>query len=903
VELQRALTEALEQQTATAEILKVISRSAFDLQPVLETLLENASRLCAAEWGVIFRPDSEGYRMAAVYGAPPEFKEFLTRTPIPPGRGSGVGRAALERRPVQVVDVSADPEYRVTEFQRIGGFRTVLAVPMLREATLLGVFGLHRDQVRPFTEKQIQVVSTFADQAAIAIENVRLFAELQEKNLALTHAHAQVTEALEQQTATGQILGVIAASPTDVQPVFDTIARSTARLCEASNVMVFRVDGDILRLGAHHGSLPAGDVRLHRDTVSGRAVLDRQVIHLADAQAEVHEFPEGSALARGRGIRTSLSVPLVREGIAIGNIQAQRNEVRPFSDQQISLLKTFADQAVIAIENVRLFTELQEKNRALTEAHVRVTEALDQQTATSGILGVISSSPTDAQPVFDAIVRSASRLCGGEWAIVTRYDGKFLHLAAQDNPRPGSADAASSLFPHVPHPARSITARALVDSAVVHVSDVETEDLEPSTRELYRRIRLRAIIAVPMIHEGRPIGVLSVSRETPGPFSDRQTDLLRTFADQAVIAIENVRLFKELQEKNQALTQAHAQVTESLEQQTATAEILGVISSSPTDVQPVFDTIVASAVHLLGGYGAGLTRLAGDQIELVALTSIDATRDAAQRASFPRSIHSEDPNAQVIRDRVPLVIADAHTDSRLSAAARTACRVRGFQSVVLVPLLRHDEAIGTIGVTRRESGGFSDDEIALLQTFADQAVIAIENVRLFTELQTSNRELTTALDTQTATSDILRVISRSQTDVQPVFDTIVASASRLLRARSAVVTRLDGDAIDLVALTHSSSTGGAALREFFPQSLQASDGSHAQALRALAPLNVADAETEPRLSERCARTPVCVGTEARSSCRCSVRAKGLVRFQSPAPIPAVSPTTRLPSSRRSPIRR
>src|SRR5215471_2321232 len=238
VQMQGALTEALEQQTATSEVLKVISRSAFDLQPVLETLLENAARLCAAEWGVIFRPDGDAYRMAAVYGASAEFKEFLTRTPIPPGRGSGVGRAALERRPVQVADVSADPEYRVTEFQRIGGFRTVLAVPMLREGVLLGVFGLHRYKVRPFTEKQIQLVSTFADQAAIAIENVRLFNETK--------------EALEQQTATAEILRVISQSPTDVQPVFDAIAESVVQLCDSVSATVYWFDGHLIHLVAHH---------------------------------------------------------------------------------------------------------------------------------------------------------------------------------------------------------------------------------------------------------------------------------------------------------------------------------------------------------------------------------------------------------------------------------------------------------------------------------------------------------------------------------------------------------------------------------------------------------------------------------------------------------------------------
>src|SRR5262249_26320024 len=231
------LAEALDQQTATAEVLKLISRSAFDLQLVLTTLLENATRLCAAEWGVIFRPDGEVHRMAVVYGAPPEFREFLTRTAIPPGRGSGVGRAALERRTIHVVDVSADPEYESAEFQKIGGYRTVLAVPMLREGVLIGVFSLNRDEVQPFTEKQIQLVTTFANQAVIAIENVRLFNETK--------------EALERQTATGEILRVIARSPTDVQPVFDAIVGMGARLCEADFAMLARYDGTPMSLVAH----------------------------------------------------------------------------------------------------------------------------------------------------------------------------------------------------------------------------------------------------------------------------------------------------------------------------------------------------------------------------------------------------------------------------------------------------------------------------------------------------------------------------------------------------------------------------------------------------------------------------------------------------------------------------
>src|SRR5262249_21237166 len=281
-------------------------------------------------------------------------------------------------------------------------------------------------------------------------------------------------------------------------------------------------------------------------------------------------------------------------------------------------------------------------------------------------------------------------------------------------------------------------------------------------------------LAVPMIHEGRPIGVVSVSRGSRGPFSDRQITLLQTFADQAVIAIENVRLFTELQTSNRELTTA-------LDTQTATSDILRVISRSQTDVRPVFDAILASAIRLLNGYTGALTRREGDQITLAALTSTDDASDAAVKAAFPQRLHSRGAHPQTIRDRVPFNVADAHNDARLGVPEGAYASVRGYRSLVVVPLLRHEEAIGTVSVTRREPGGFTNDEIALLQTFADQAVIAIENVRLFKELETRNRDLI-------ATSDILQVISRSPTDVQPVFDAIARQAMQLCSASYGVVT-------------------------------------------------------------------------------------------------------------------
>ena len=565
----RELRVALEQQTATSELLKVIGRSTFDLQPVFETLAESAVRLCEAEQAFIFRSDGHLLRVVASQNTSPELRAFFERTPIAPGRGSVAGRAAVDGRTIHIEDVRTDPEY-TWGARQVDPIRTVLAIPMLRGAEVLGVIGVNRHEVRPFTVSQVALLETFADQAAIAIENVRLFTELQARN-------RDLTESLEQQTATSEILRVISSSPTDVQPVFDVIASSAARLCDAFDVIVLRVDGDLLRLVAHTGSMPAGDVPLHRGTLGGRTVLEHRMIHVEDLQAAVDEFPEGSAIARERGHRTTLSVPLLREGVAIGNIQVRRDEIRYFSDRHIRLLQTFADQAVIAIENVRLFKELEVRNAELTGT-------LARQTATSEVLRAISRAQTDAQPVFDIIAASALRLCGGGHSGVWLHDGKLIHLAALQNVNPEGGEALRQAFP-MPADQRSAAGRALLARSVIQVTDV-LEDRAYGLTNQAQAVGFRSFLAAPMLRDGEPIGVIGVGRPQPGPFPDQQIELLQTFADQAVIAIENVRLFTEVQARNRDLTTA-------LEQQTATGEILRVISGSPTDVQPVFDTIGA----------------------------------------------------------------------------------------------------------------------------------------------------------------------------------------------------------------------------------------------------------------------------------------------------------------------
>src|SRR5262249_40788659 len=515
----------------------------------------------------------------------------------------------------------------------------------------------------------------------------------------------------EQQTATSEILGVIASSPTDLQPVLDVVAETAARLCDSHDAQIHRVEGDMVRKVASYGDISPvfaiGEVRpfsRDRGFFVDHAILDGQTIHIHDTRAEIgDEYADVKRAVVDLGLRTALAVPLLREGIPIGAILIRRTEVRPFTDKQIALLKTFADQAVIAVENVRLFKELQTRNRDLTTT-------LDRQTATADVLRIIAQSPTDLQPVLDAIAASAVRLCAASDAVIERLEGDRLYNAAHA----GSQMKGVVGLP-LPLTRQFPGGRAILDRRPIIIDDIQAvaESEYPDTLELLKLNTIHSCAEIPLLSEGKPLGSLAVLRADVRPFTEAEIALLNTFADQAVIAIENVRLFKELQSRNRDLTTA-------LDKQTATSDILRVISQSQTDVQPVFDAIVSSGVRLLGGYGGTLTRVEGDEITLVAFTRSDEASDAATRARFPQPLHSAEGHAQAVRHRTTFNIVDVPADLRLAEAQRTSARLRGYRSLVLVPLLRHEEALGTLGVSRREPGGFTDDEIALLKTFADQ---------------------------------------------------------------------------------------------------------------------------------------------------------------------------------------
>jgi len=795
----RELTETLERQTATGEILRAISASPTDVQPVFEAIVGSAARLCEAEFSTVARFQDGMLHLAAMSNMSlAETRAYHSLFPRPPRRNFIIGRALLEGRPVHVEDVLTDPEYdpRTLEvLQTAATYRSYLAVPIVRNGAVIGVIGCGRRQMRPFTASQIELVKTFADQAVIAIENVRLFRELEVRNRALT-------ESLDQQTATSDILRVISSSPTDVRPVFAAVAESAARLCEAVDAAIWRREPDRLLLVAHHGAIRLGSIGefsipLVHATAAGRSVLDGRTIHLADAQAEAHEFHETSENARRMAFRTILCVPLMREGVAIGAIQLRRAENQPFADRQVALLQTFADQAVIAIENVRLFTEVQERNHALTES-------LQQQTATSDILRVISSSPTDIQPVFATMARSAAMLCEALDASIFRVDGGRIVFVGHHGPiDQGHGDFSPPLV------RGTVGGRSVLEGRTVQVADLQAEaDEFPDGVDNARRFGFHTILSVPLMRDGVAIGGIQLRRTEVHPFTERHIALLQTFADQAVIAIENVRLFAELEARNR-------QLTESLEQQTATGEILRTISSSPTDTQPVFDMIARNARRLCEADSAAVFTYDGTLIHLEALDNVGYAGADALRLSYPLPVTEGHATGRVILQGRPVHIQDAQADRDFNL---TGVLGAGVRTVLGVPMLRDGTPVGVIVLhTWSTPRPFSESQIALLETFADQAVIAIQNVHLFKELEARNQDLTETLEQQTATGEILRVISSSPTDVRPVFDTIAESAMRLCDGQSCQVFRYEDGQVHFVASSGRSAVAVEAARRAFPR--------------------------------------------------------------------------------------
>ncbi|MFO1313104.1 MAG: GAF domain-containing protein [Burkholderiales bacterium] len=751
VRLFNETTEALERQTATAEILKVISSSVTDAKPVFEAIVHSCRSL--------FSDSVVALRLVRNGTLEVEANIGMDTGPVPLDASTVVGSCALEGRVIHVPDmeVVAERYPRTRQMALKHGYRSAIFAPLMRNGAAVGTLGVFRRTAGAFGDKDVAQLSTFADQALIAIENARLWNETQ--------------AALARQTATADILRVISNSPTDVQPVFDAIVRSAVQNlgCDGAAVMLcdartFSVEATASRDGVPQ-PMPANVPIDPRTNLISRVIVDREVLHIPDWSAS--EVPEAErSLPHLAWIRSSLMLPMMRDGTCIGVLVLARAEPLAFRDDEIDQALSFVDQAVIAIQNTRLFNETQ--------------EALARQTATAEILRVISHSTTDAQPVFDVIVRTGITLLTCDFVVLLRTDERTFSPAAGLTAQGPLPDMGPTAIPV--DPAANFPSRAIVERKVVHIPDWSAVDLPPHEQKIRELLKAESAMYVPLIRDGRCVGVVAYARSRPVPFSDGEIALAQSFADQAVIAIENARLWNE--------------TNEALEQQTATAEVLQVISGSVADAKPVFEKILDSCERLFSADELGVFLVSPDGNHITIGQWRGHVFDTAPNGRDMMQPIEGSLTGQAIRERRTLQIADAAAIAGTNEGARLAVANVGNYSAVYSPMIWEGRGIGSLCIFRQPPRPFTEKEAALLGTFADQAVIAIQNARMFNETQE-------ALEQQTAAASVLKVISGSSSDVQPVFDEIVRLAREIGDASAVGALRFEDGLIRFVAAAGS----------------------------------------------------------------------------------------------------
>ena len=669
---------------------------------------------------------------------------------------------------------------------------------MLNEGEVVGYFAIYRQEVRPFTDKQVELLSNFAAQAVIAIENARLLNELRQRT-------DDLSESLEQQTATSEVLKVISSSPGELEPVFQAMLENATRICEArfGNLVLYENENDAFRMAAMHGAPPEFAEKRGREPIIHpspksplfRVAKTRQLLHIIDLRID-EAYVDGDLPTRAfvelAGTRTIVVVPMLKDDKLIGAIGIYRQEVRPFTDKQIELLKNFAAQAVIAIENTRLLNELRQRTDDLIES-------LEQQTATSEVLKVISSSPGELEPVFNAMLGNAVRICGAKFGNLWLREGDAFRISAMYGAPPAYADYLHGNPIFHPFPGTAL-GRIFSTKQAVQIPDARLEDAYAEGSPLHvgtiALARARTIIAVPLLKDGELIGAMVIFRQEVRPFTEKQVELVRNFAAQAVIAIENTRLLNELRQRTGDLSEA-------LEQQTATSEVLRVISSSPSELTPVFQTMLANATRLCEANFGTLNLHDNDDFPLAATHNVPEVY-AEYRHHHPIiKAGQRHPLARVAASKQVLQIADMRAEPlylEKDPSFIAMVDLAGARTLFIVPMLKENELVGVITIFRQEVRPFTDKQIELVQNFAAQAVIAIENTRLLNELRQRTDDLSEALEQQTATSEVLKVISSSPGELKPVFEAMLANATRICEATFGNLFLREGPILRAVAV-------------------------------------------------------------------------------------------------------
>jgi len=786
-------------QEATIDALKAMSASPGDPQPVFDLIAMRARDLCDAYGVTVYQYDGTLlHRRAAtgVSGDPAVAERLRAAFPAPLARDPIASRAILGRDVVHIRDL-------VTE-GFAGGLRegvsarSAVAVPLLRGGEGIGALVMGGRAIGGFSDAQVALLQTFAEQAVIAITSAETFRALEARTAELADRNAAFAEQIDHQAATIDVLKAMSASPGDPQPVFDLIVERARTLLDTANAMLHTFDGELVHMRADVGTSDlvgreAFDAYISlypkppdRSLIANRAILDAAMVHVRDLGAD----PELSPLMRAMPHRSQVSIPLLRDGRCLGALSVGSLRVDAFSDAQVELLQTFAEQAVIAISSAETFRALEARTAELAARNSDFAERIDQQAATIDVLKVMSASPDDTQPVFDQIVRRAQELCNVYTAFLLEYDGELVHQRAIWSPDYHSfaefsayspANAALAAKYPMPPDRASFAQRAILDKEIIHTRNRESS---PDSQLIAQASDIRSQLSVPLLRDNVVIGVIAISAVEPGGFTDSQIELLKTFAEQAVIAIGSVATYRALRTRT-------AELQQSLEYQAATIDVLKVMSTLTGDPQPVFETIVNQAMRLCGAMLGGLIEFDGSLMHqrVARGEGLDPKLFEAYLRQFPMAPLRGSGYGRAILDRQIQHVRDVQADPELMPAARAL----GHGSMIHLPLLRGETVIGVINVSHRDPNAFTPAHIELLKTFAEQAVIAIGAAANYRALETRTAELNTQVAHQDATIDVLKVMSSSTSDTQPVFDVILRHAMKLSEAVFGAFFEYDGE--------------------------------------------------------------------------------------------------------------